>query len=72
MHLYAAKNHDRYYDRLFMPERITGRVMINPHYGITQLWPEAKVLIDSGSFQDNGIKRPRVAPDRAFNRQLGR
>lgn len=48
---YPSKNNDRLNRRVFQPERLTGRAMLNPHYPIKTLDPGTKAIIDSTAFQ---------------------
>jgi hypothetical protein len=66
--LYVSKNHSRLNGRPFVPESITEYLCLNPYYKC-QLERPAKVLTDSGAFQDvDGNKR--LTFEDALNRQL--
>lgn len=65
---YPSKTNDRLNARPFNPERIVGRIMVNPHYRV-KVVGDAKVICDSGAFQD--IDRvTRLTPEQALEKQL--
>lgn len=69
MLFYPSKNNNKLNTKPFQPDLITGRAMVNPHYKVT-VERDAKIIVDSGAFQEDGIKRRRVTPEQALNRQL--
>lgn len=55
---------------LFVPEKITGRAMLNPVYNkLKHLFLPADLLLDSGAFQDIHLLQ-RLTPEQALQRQL--
>jgi hypothetical protein len=82
MDFYPAKNNDRLNRQPFEPERVSGRVMVNPRYLVRRLARVApwwcrhcraihtfpRVRCDSGAFQDTGKKR--LFPWQALEAQL--
>lgn len=70
MHYYVSKNHNRLNGKTFSPEKINPHVCLNPKYGAdVRSTPTAKVLLDSGAFQDRQ-KDSRVSIQAALSRQL--
>lgn len=65
---YPSKNNNRLNRLPFVPERITGTAMVNPHYPV-ELSPGARYVIDSGAFQERDM-RARLQPWTALDRQL--
>lgn len=85
MDFYPTKNNDKLNRLPFQPERIAGRVMVNPRYRIRELAPAPtpwwcdrcrvfhtfpRVRCDSGAFQDAGRRHGRVMPWTALREQL--
>ena len=68
MDFYPGKNNNQLNAQPFEPERITGRVMVNPHYRV-DLAPHTRYIIDSGAFQERDM-RDRLQPWQALDRQL--
>lgn len=70
MLFYPSKTQDKLNrGKLFYPEGLVGRAMLNPLYPIRRVAPGARVICDSGAFQDLGA-RPRLSPWAALDRQL--
>jgi len=68
MDFYPGKNNNELNTQPFAPERVTGRVMVNPHYRV-DLAPGTRYVIDSGAFQERDM-RDRLQPWQALDRQL--
>lgn len=67
---YPSKTQDKLNrGKAFYPDRLVGRAMVNPLYPIRQIAPDARIICDSGAFQDLGA-RPRLSPRGALERQL--
>ncbi len=65
---YPGKNNNALNTLPFEPERVTGRIMVNPHYPVNVL-PGARYKIDSGAFQERDMLA-RLQPWSALDRQL--
>lgn len=68
MDFYPGKNNNALNTLPFEPERVTGRVMVNPHYRV-DLAPGTIYDIDSGAFQERDMLF-RLQPWQALDRQL--
>jgi hypothetical protein len=66
---YPSKNNNALNRQPFTPDMVTGRAMVNPHYRVL-VAPGTETICDSGAFQDDGVRRPRLQPWTALNRQL--
>lgn len=66
---YPSKVYNGKKDFPYIPENITGRVMLNPKYKIKHIQPGTLAIVDSGAFQDidDAI---RLTPQAALERQL--
>lgn len=68
MRFYPSKNNNKLNRRMYLPEGITGCVMVNPHYRV-DLASGTRYIIDSGAFQERDM-RVRLTPAKALERQL--
>lgn len=69
MLFYPSKVYNGTKEKPYIPEHITGRVMVNPKYKINNLHTTCGVFCDSGAFQDID-KDVRLTPGDALKRQL--
>jgi hypothetical protein len=67
--LYLSKTNDKLNGKFLNTEFISDYVCLNPKYKVTINNPNAKVLLDSGAFQDRE-KEQRVSLEYALERQL--
>ena len=65
---YPSKNNNALNAMPFEPERVNGRVMVNPHYPVVTL-PGTRRVWDSGAFQERDMLN-RLEPYQAFQRQI--
>ena len=68
MLFYPSKVYSGTKEKPYQPERITGRVMVNPKYKVSHI-EACDVICDSGAFQDID-KSVRLTPEQALARQL--
>ncbi len=68
MDFYPSKNNNALNRRVFTPDAITGRAMVNPHYRVA-LASQTRYIIDSGAFQERDMLQ-RLQPWQALARQL--
>lgn len=70
LHIYMTKNNNTFNKKKMETEFICSRVCINPKYpGVRIYNPDAKIMIDSGAFQDRK-NDDRISFEDALGRQL--